>query len=254
MIRAMIFDLDGVLVQTERLKAEAYNKAVQRILQLPGPDGRAGEAYREVIGASRETTSRHVMDKLGLETRLRELMPDYGASQPWEVLTKIRYEIYDGMVSNPQVLRDNQWPYSIAVLKVARQAGCLIALTTLSKRADVDHVIDALGIRSLLDVVLTAEDVTHGKPDPEIYLRASQALNVTPLECLVLEDSVNGVNAAMSAGMHVVAIATPFTNAAIHAGEIVKEAWIVHHPEDVAEVVRRRIREINLAGQENGGS
>ena len=232
MIRAIIFDLDGVLVQTEKLKARAYALAVQQIRNLPEPDARAGEAYREVVGAQREVTSRHVMDKLGLEKELRPLMSQYGVSEPWEALTAVRYQIYDKMVSDPQVIRDNQWSYTVDLLRVAKETACLTALTTLSKRKDVLHVIRSLDIESLLDVILTAEDVTRGKPDPE--------------HCLVLEDSVNGIKSAQSAGMNVVAIATPFTNASIHTSEIIKEAWIVHEPEKVAEVVRQRIEEHNL--------
>ena len=246
MIRAIIFDLDGVLVQTEKLKARAYALAVQQIRNLPEPDARAGEAYREVVGAQREVTSRHVMDKLGLEKELRPLMSQYGVSEPWEALTAVRYQIYDKMVSDPQVIRDNQWPYTVDLLRVAKETACLTALTTLSKRKDVLHVIRSLDIESLLDVILTAEDVTRGKPDPEIYLLAAQRLEVPPEHCLVLEDTVNGIKSAQSAGMNVVAIATPFTNASIHTSEIIKEAWIVHEPEKVAEVVRQRIEEHNL--------
>ena len=246
MISAIIFDLDGVLVQTEKLKARAYALAVQQIRDLPEPDARAGEAYREVVGAQREVTSRHVMDKLGLEKELRPLMFQYGVSEPWEALTAVRYQIYDKMVSDPQVIRDNQWPYTVDLLRVAKETACLTALTTLSKRKDVLHVIRSLGIEPLLDVILTAEDVTRGKPDPEIYLLAAQRLEVPPEHCLVLEDSVNGIKSAQSAGMNVVAIATPFTNASIHTSEIIKEAWIVHEPEKVAEVVRQCIEEHNL--------
>ncbi len=246
MIRAIIFDLDGVLVQTEKLKARAYALAVQQIRNLPEPDARAGEAYREVVGAQREVTSRHVMDKLGLEKELRSLMSQYGVSEPWEALTAVRYQIYDKMVSDPQVIRDNQWSYTVDLLRVAKETACLTALTTLSKRKDVLHVIRSLDIEPLLDVILTAEDVTRGKPDPEIYLLAAQRLEVPPEHCLVLEDTVNGIKSAQSAGMNVVAIATPFTNASIHTSEIIKEAWIVHEPEKVAEVVRQRIEEHNL--------
>ena len=246
MIRAIIFDLDGVLVQTEKLKARAYALAVQQIRNLPEPDARAGEAYREVVGAQREVTSRHVMDKLGLEKELRSLMSQYGVSEPWEALTAVRYQIYDKMVSDPQVIRDNQWSYTVDLLRVAKETACLTGLTTLSKRKDVLHVIRSLDIEPLLDVILTAEDVTRGKPDPEIYLLAAQRLEVPPEHCLVLEDTVNGIKAAQSAGMNVVAIATPFTNASIHTSEIIKEAWIVHEPEKVAEVVRQRIEEHNL--------
>jgi beta-phosphoglucomutase-like phosphatase (HAD superfamily) len=246
LIRAIIFDLDGVLVQTEKLKARAYALAVQQIRNLPEPDARAGEAYREVVGAQREVTSRHVMDKLGLEKELRSLMSQYGVSEPWEALTAVRYQIYDKMVSDPQVIRDNQWSYTVDLLRVAKETACLTALTTLSKRKDVLHVIRSLDIEPLLDVILTAEDVTRGKPDPEIYLLAAQRLEVPPEHCLVLEDTVNGIKSAQSAGMNVVAIATPFTNASIHTSEIIKEAWIVHEPEKVAEVVRQRIEEHNL--------
>jgi len=220
--------------------------AVQQIRNLPEPDARAGEAYREVVGAQREVTSRHVMDKLGLENELRPLMSQYGVSEPWEALTAVRYQIYDKMVRDPQVIRDNQWGYTVDRWRVAKEMACLTALTTLSKRKDVLHVIRSLGIEPLLDVILAAEDVTRGKPDPEIYLLAAQRLEVPPEHCLVLEDSVNGIKSAQSAGMNVVAIATPFTNASIHTSEIIKEAWIVHEPEKVAEVVRQRIEEHNL--------
>ena len=123
MIRAMIFDLDGVLVQTEKLKARAYALAVQQIRNLPEPDTQASEAYREVVGAQREVTSRHVMDKLGLEGELRPLMAQYGVSEPWQALTAIRYQIYDKMISDPEVIRDNQWPYTVDLLQVARETG-----------------------------------------------------------------------------------------------------------------------------------
>jgi beta-phosphoglucomutase-like phosphatase (HAD superfamily) len=123
--------------------------------------------------------------------------------------------------------------------------GCSTALTTLSKRPDVERVIAALDIRSLLDLVLTAEDVSRGKPDPEIYLKAAQRLGMTPAECLVLEDSLNGITAATRAGMNVIAMATPFTGAAIHAGKLVDDEWIIHRPEDVTEIIERRIAGLN---------
>ncbi len=241
MIQAIIFDLDGVLVQTEKLKALAYSKAVQVIRGLLEPDYRAGEAYREVVGASRETTSRYVMKKLGLEEDLRPIMARYGVSKPEDALTAVRYEIYYDIIGDPQVIRDNQWPYAMAVLRTAREFSCKTALTTLSKRKDVQHVIGALGIEDYLDAVLTAEDVTLGKPDPQIYLLAADRLGrLPPEECLVLEDSVNGVKAGLAAGMNVVAIATPFTKESLHSSGVIEERWIAE-PRTVPETVRLRI-------------
>jgi beta-phosphoglucomutase-like phosphatase (HAD superfamily) len=243
MIRAIIFDLDGVLVQTEKLKALAYARAVQRIRNLPEPDFRASEAYKEVVGAPRETTSTFVMNKLELEDDLRPLMAKYGVSRPVDALTAVRYEIYYEMVDDPQVIRDNQWPYTVDVLKTAKENSCKTALATLSKRKDVEHVISALGIKELLDATVTAEDVTTGKPDPEIYLLAAEKLGLSPSECLVLEDSLNGVKSGLAAGMSVVAIATPFTKSSILSSGIIADEWIVREPGLVAEVVRSRIKE-----------
>ena len=67
MIQAIVFDLDGTLVQSEKLKAEAYAIAVQRLRGLPEPDPQAIEAYQSVVGASREVAAQFVMDQLALE-------------------------------------------------------------------------------------------------------------------------------------------------------------------------------------------
>ncbi len=245
MIRAVVFDVDGTLVQTERLKAQSYAIAVQRLLGQARPDRRVVEAYGDIVGAARNVASRYVMERLGLQSRLRPLMAQYNVSTPEEVLTAMRLEIYLDMVAKPEVLRDNQWPHTVDLLRIAKEAACLTALATMSKRDDTMHVVRSLDIGHWLDLVLTAEDVEHPKPDPEIYLLAAEKLGVPPAECLALEDSVNGVQAALAAGTNVVAIATPFTGIGLHLSGVVEDVWIVHKPEEVAVVVRRRIEEHN---------
>ena len=245
MIRAIMFDLDGTLVQSEKLKALSYAMAAQRIRGLPEPDPRAIEAYREIVGSSRDVASRHIMDSLELEPDLRPLMAQYGASEAWEVLTDLRKTIYDDMVADPQVIRDNQWPHTIGLLRVARDTFCRTGLATMSYREEALHVLRALEIEQELDVVLTREDVQQPKPDPEIYLLAAQKLDVPPAECLVIEDSTNGVKAGVAAGMNVIAAATPFTVAGLHSSEVLEHAWVVHDPEKLLDVVRDRIAEHN---------
>ena len=248
MIKAIVFDLDGTLVQTEKLKAVSYATAVQRLRGLPEPDAGAIEAYREIVGAARDVASRHIVEKLGLEKDLRPLMPQYGAGEPWQVLTAMRMDIYSGIVADPKVLKDNQWPHTVDLLRVAGETGCATAVVTMSKLDEALHVLHSLDLEHSLDLIVTAEDVERGKPDPEMYLVAAQRLGVLPEECVVLEDSVNGVRAALAAGTNVVAVATPFTSAGIHASQIVEDAWIVHDPEKVAETVRRRIEQAERDG------
>ena len=243
MISAIMFDLDGTLVQTEKLKALSYAMAAQRLRGLSEPDDRAIEAYREIVGAAREVASRHIMDSLGLEAELRGLTSDYGVSEPWEVLTSIRTEIYDGIVSDPQVIRDAKWPYTIGLLRVAHNTACRTALATMSYRKEALYVLQALDLERSLDIVLTREDVQQPKPDPEIYLLAAMRLQVQPQDCLVLEDSPNGVRAGVAAGMNVIAVANPFTIAGLHSSHVLEHAWVVHNPEELLGVVEERIAE-----------
>ena len=104
------------------------------------------------------------------------------ASQPVEVLTAMWKAIYDDMVADAQVLRDNQWPHTVGLLRVARDAYCSTALATMSHRAEALHVLRALDLEGSLDVVLAREDVEKPKPDPEIYSLAAQKLNAPPSE------------------------------------------------------------------------
>ena len=245
MIRAIMFDLDGTVVQSEKLKSLSYAIAVQRLRGLSEPDPRAIEAYREIVGEARDVASRHIVETLGLDSDLRPLMVQHGASEPAEVLTAMRTEIYDDMVADPQVIRDNQWPHTVGLLRVARETFCRTALATMSYRKEALHVLKALDIEESLDEVLTREDVENPKPDPEIYLLAAQRLEVQPQDCLVLEDSPSGVRAGVAAGMNVIAVATPFTIAALHSSQVLEHAWMVHKPEALLEVVKDRIAEHN---------
>ena len=85
------------------------------------------------------------------------------------------------------------------------------AVATSASRADADPLLERIGLRGQFDVVVTAEDVRRGKPDPEIYLRAAHGLGVPAAHCLVFEDAVVGVQAARSAGMRVIGVSTAHT-------------------------------------------
>ena len=165
----------------------------------------------------------------------------------------MRKAIYDAMVADPQVLRDNQWPHTVGLLRMAKENLCRTALATMSYRQEAMHVVHSLGLEEALDLVLTREDVQKAKPDPEIYLLAAQKLEVPPEECLVLEDSPNGVHAGVAAGMNVIAVATPFTMAGLHRSQVLEHAWVVHNPEALLQVVERRIKEHNQRAHQATG-
>ncbi len=247
MITAIVFDMDGVLVDNEKLKGLSVGMAVQRLRRLAEPDPQGIQAYREMVGASREVVSRHIVDKLKLEPDLRPIMSEYGASEPWEALGAMRRAIYDDMVADPQLVRDNQWPHTVGLLRLAKENNCKTGLATLSAKTEALHFVRALGPEQTLDVVLAREDVQNAKPAPDIYLLAAEKLGVEPQDCVVIEDSPNGVRAGVAAGMNVVAFGTPFTRDSLHAAQIVDHQWIVHDPDKLVEVVQERITEHNRA-------
>lgn len=93
-------------------------------------------------------------------------------------------------------------------LAQAREQGARLALATSAGRENIAFVLGRLGLSGIFDAVVSAEDVTRGKPDPEAFLLAAQRLGMDPRGCLVFEDSVKGIQAAHAAGMRVVAVLT----------------------------------------------
>ena len=131
------------------------------------------------------------------------------------------------------------------MLRVAKENNCLTGLATLSARAEALHFVRSLDLEESLDIVLAREDVQNAKPDPEIYLLAARKLEVQPQDCVVIEDSPNGVRAGVAAGMNVIAVATPFTIAGLHSSQVLEHAWVVHEPEELLGLVKDRIAEHN---------
>src|SRR5207237_10895333 len=112
------------------------------------------------------------------------------------------------------------------------RAGVPRAVATSASRHDVDRLLGRLHLRERFSVVVAAEDVRFGKPDPEVYLLAAEGLGVPPRACLVFEDSVVGVQAARRAGMRVIGVATAHTEderraaaAAARTDDVASPAW-----------------------------
>ena len=92
-----------------------------------------------------------------------------------------------------------------------------VAVGTSASSYDVDHLLRGIGLLHHFPVVVTADDVTRGKPDPEVYMLAARRLRADPAACLVFEDSVVGIHAARAAGMRAIGVATAYPAEELHA-------------------------------------
>ena len=185
-IRAVIFDLDGVLADSEPW----WNKIDATLLAEYGVTYR-GEHHRNVLGVSY---------RLAIEFSKKA----FGLSMPTEQMMRRRGEIATEFFAN----RIDLFPAARQVLEELRQMNppVQLALATSSVSTSARPFLDRHKLTPFFKVIVTGEEVERGKPHPDIYLRAAEKLDVATDACLVIEDSLSGIAAAKAANLRVAAI------------------------------------------------
>jgi beta-phosphoglucomutase len=235
-ITAVIFDLDGTLVQTESLKAQSYAQAAADLRPgVAAPD--VVKAYDQCIGRPRNEVAQTLLDHFGLHDAAAARASSLGVTAPLDAFLAIRMRDYEAMLRDTALIKRQEYPYATALLRRVRREGYATALTTVSHAAQAFVVLDALGLRPEFDVIVTVDDVAHAKPDPELYLEAAKRLHRPPAVCLAIEDSQPGVQAAVAAGMRCVAVANELTRDALHAAPPLPGEQIVDDPSRLDAVV-----------------
>lgn len=239
MITAVVFDLDGTLLNSEYLKSISYAEAIKQLSGGSIDEEDVHEAFRGVVGRSRREVCDFLIERFKLESLLTDKAPVYGVREGWEVLAKVRLSIYDRIIEDPNLLYEHRWPHSINLLRQASEGACKLGLATMSSRDTALRVLDVLGIRLYFDVIVTVEEARRTKPSPDIYLTACERLGVPPTDALAVEDSPSGVRSAIAAGMHVVAVSTPFTHDGLMELKELDRRWLAQSPDELPAVVNR---------------
>ncbi len=183
MIDAVVFDLDGVLVDSEHV----WDEVREELARERG--GRWHDrAQAEMMGMSSTEWSRYMHDVIGLPESPEEINA--------EVVARMR-----ARYARELPLVDG------AVEAVRRLAGTFrLALASSSNRPLIDVVLSAAGLAELFEVTVSSEEVPRGKPAPDVYLEAGRRLRLRAEQCAAIEDSANGIRSAHDAGMRVIAI------------------------------------------------
>ena len=186
-IAAVIFDMDGVLADSETL----WNDIDGTLLADYGIAYK-GEYKHEVLGKGFALALQFYKDAFALDAEIATMAVRR---------TSIATDYYANRIP--------MFPAAPEVLAQLKRSGLKIGLASSSVGALVLPFLERCDLLSYFDAIVTGEQVQHGKPNPDIYLKAASNLGVEPAKCLVVEDALSGIQAGLSAGMTVVAIPDP---------------------------------------------
>lgn len=188
-IKAVLFDLDGTLVDSMWVWKQ-IDMAFLKKRHIPMPQG----LQQEIEGMSMKETAVYFRTRFLLSESVEELMEEWN---------EMAMDVYRNQVSFK--------PGGEAFLRYLRSCGIKTGICTSNSRELLHAVAEKLKLPRYIDVFLTANEVAHGKPAPDIYLEAAARLCVSPEECLVFEDIIPGIEAGRNAGMKVCTIADAYS-------------------------------------------
>jgi len=184
MIKAVIFDMDGVMIDSEPL----WEKT-ERIL-LARRDIEYTPTYRDqIVGLNQNDSGKLLVDTFELKEKVEDVI-----SERVEILTAIyeeELEVISELIPLLEDLRDNQFKLAVASSSPLRV---------------INFVLDMFSLHEYFPIVVSGECTDDGKPHPAIYLHTADRLEVEPSECVAIEDSINGVRSAKAAGMYCIAV------------------------------------------------
>lgn len=187
-IKALIFDMDGVIVDTE-----PYNmQQVYGYVRSLRPDTPIEEMY-SIVGRTKKDVWTRIAGIIGAGKGWEETQKDY--VQHWKPL-------HPYMVKYKEIFRED----TLRILQWAKERKLLAAVASSTAYDKVKEILTDVGVAPYLDLMISGESVTKSKPDPEIYEKAAKMLGVRTKDCLAIEDSTVGITAAHRAGVTVVAL------------------------------------------------
>jgi len=200
MLKAIIFDMDGVLTNTPKFVWMTHNKLLAEFNKHI-PDSK----IPQYLG-------RNLKNQIDLFEKNFNISID-------EKLYMNRFEVE--MQYHIKHIEKN---ISLSHLMKSLKKKFKLAVATSSPKSRTEHILKNLGINNKFEVIITSENVKKHKPSPDLFIEASRRLEVKPEECLVIEDSANGIEAAKNANMKIIALKTEF-----QSEEELKDADLIIH-------------------------
>lgn len=189
MYKAVIFDMDGVIIDSEHIHYELF-KIFSKELGLTIPQ----EEYNTLIGSTDTRIWSYFKSKYGLKQNVEELVESYAA----------RYLDYLATTEDVNPITGVE-----TLIKDLYNNNTRLALASSASRKNIEMVLHLFGYNKYFEINVSGFEVSSGKPAPDIFLHAADMMRLKPEECVVIEDTRNGVNAAIAAGMKCIAFRNP---------------------------------------------
>ncbi len=189
MLKCVLFDFDGVVVQSELL----HKKTFMEVLAPFGVDVGVERWYKEFAG----TGSRHIFEVLVKENNI---------DMDLDKLVEKRKMIYESCVRAGEL---KVTPGAEDFINSLKSFSVKCAIVSGSHKSNVDLALEMLHLEECFDLVISGDEMARRKPDPEPFLNAAWKLGFAPVECAVIEDSVSGCKAARAAGMKLIVMESP---------------------------------------------
>ncbi|MCV9385892.1 HAD family hydrolase [Reichenbachiella ulvae] len=182
-VSSVIFDMDGVIIDSEPISQKVVHEmAMARGVDLPD------QIHRDYVGAKTSTKWAFIVESYGWKDDVMRLTAE-SDDRYLELIKTSELNPIDGVLE---------------LMEAIYQMNKKMIVASSASRYNIRLVLDKFGLSNYFDQFVSSEDVKHAKPNPDIFLKAAQQLKSRPDECLVIEDSKNGVLAAKSAGMQVI--------------------------------------------------
>lgn len=192
MIRAIIFDMDGTLVDTEPFNTE-IEKSQFRINQIPVSD----EEHKKYLGTASDVMWKEIAERHHLQIHVDELI-EQNHTESLRYFSEIEeIPVMHGLLDLLEKLAQKAFPMAVA---------------SSSTPEIIDLILNKTHLKKYFQVIVSAEEAGKSKPEPDVFLLAAGKLGINPEDCLVIEDSGNGIRAARAAGMKCVAYQGPEAN------------------------------------------
>lgn len=211
----IIFDMDGVIVDSN----PAHKEAIQLFCKKHSQDLSQNFIENRLYGRTNKEWIPELFGEIS-DAQLKELADE-------------KEEMFRDMFNPEDHIVDGIHDF----IEDLKQANIPMAVGTSAPKENADYILGRLFLKDYFDVILDSSDVTHGKPHPEIYLKAAKALDRKPTNCIVFEDSVSGVAAGRKAGATVIGVTTTHTQEELSPCARVIESFTGIKPSQITQLV-----------------